>query len=41
MMPGSDGYDSQGGAPQAGIMKGDSLIFCRRHRCHTFAQGVG
>lgn len=27
MMPGSDGYDSQGGAPQAGIMKGDSLIF--------------
>lgn len=27
MIPGSDGYDSQGGAPQAGIMKGDSLIF--------------
>lgn len=27
MLPGSDGYDSQGGSPQAGIMKGDSLIF--------------
>lgn len=27
MMPGSDAYDSQGGAPQAGIMKGDSLVF--------------
>ena len=27
MMPGSDAYDSRGGAPQAGIMKGDSLVF--------------
>ena len=27
MMPGSDGYDSGGGRPDAGIQKGDSLIF--------------
>lgn len=27
MMPGSDGYDSQGGSAQAGILKGDSLVF--------------
>lgn len=27
MMPGSDGYDSSGGNAQAGILKGDSLIF--------------
>ncbi|MSS45233.1 peptidylprolyl isomerase [Cutibacterium sp. WCA-380-WT-3A] len=27
MMPGSDAYDSQGGASAAGIMKGDSLVF--------------
>ena len=27
MMPGSDGYDSGGGRPGAGIQKGDSLIF--------------
>lgn len=26
-MPGSDGYDSSGGSPQAGIEVGDSLIF--------------
>ncbi|WCC81111.1 FKBP-type peptidyl-prolyl cis-trans isomerase [Cutibacterium equinum] len=27
MMPGSDAYDPQGGRPEAGIMKGDSLVF--------------
>ena len=27
MMPGSNAYDSQGGNPQVGIAKGDSLIF--------------
>ncbi len=26
-MPGTDGYDAQGGNPQAGIEKGDTLIF--------------
>ena len=26
-MPGKDGYDSAGGSPQAGIQKGDTLIF--------------
>ena len=26
-MPGSDGYDSSGGSPQAGIEVGDTLIF--------------
>lgn len=41
MMPGSDGYDSQGGAAQVGINKGDSLIFVVDIKDASFATAQG